>query len=194
MADVIGGAPDLVVDLGSGGGVPGLVLATCWPGSRLWLVERSARRARFLREAVRELRLDERVEVVEEPAEEVGHQPARRERAAVTVARGFASIGVTLECAAGLTAPGGRIVVAAPPQGWDLESDTAAAWSRCGELGLGAPSEREADGYHFLAVKKVGLADPRYPRRWPAMRRAPLLGPREDSGGPVGGGGVGERR
>jgi 16S rRNA (guanine527-N7)-methyltransferase len=185
MADVVGGAPALVVDLGSGGGVPGLVLATCWPESRLWLVERAARRAAFLREAVHELGLEGRVEVVEESAEEVAHQPGRREQATVTVARGFASIGVTLECAAGLTAPGGRIVVAAPPQGWDLGPGVA-TWSRLGELGLGAPSEREADGYHFLVVAKVRPADLRYPRRWPAMRRAPLVGPREGSGGPIG--------
>lgn len=177
MAEVAGSAPRLVVDVGSGGGVPGLALAARWPESRLWLIERSARRAGFLRHAVSELRLGGRVEVVEQPAEEAAHEPGRREQASVTVARGFASIGVTLECAAGFTLLGGRIVVAAPPEGWELGAAKAGEWSGLSELGLGAPAEREVDGYHFLVVAKEAPTPRRYPRRWPAMRRAPLVGP-----------------
>jgi 16S rRNA (guanine527-N7)-methyltransferase len=44
------------VDLGSGGGLPGVVLACALantPGARLYLVERNAKKAAFLREAVR---------------------------------------------------------------------------------------------------------------------------------------------
>ena len=56
---------DLAIDLGTGGGIPGLVLATftdcCW-----LLVDRSKRRCAFLKRAVFELDLNQRVNVVEE--------------------------------------------------------------------------------------------------------------------------------
>jgi 16S rRNA (guanine527-N7)-methyltransferase len=46
-----------VADLGSGAGLPGLVVATCRPDLRVTCVESDGRKAAFLREAVRVLRI-----------------------------------------------------------------------------------------------------------------------------------------
>jgi 16S rRNA (guanine527-N7)-methyltransferase len=59
-----------VVDVGSGAGLPGLVLALVRPDLRLDLVEPLARRAQFLSEAIEALELDDRVAVHRGRAEE----------------------------------------------------------------------------------------------------------------------------
>lgn len=63
--------PDRWLDLGSGGGFPGIVVAVLaaeiWPDARVTLVESDQRKAAFLRTAARELTLD--VEVRAERAE-----------------------------------------------------------------------------------------------------------------------------
>jgi 16S rRNA (guanine527-N7)-methyltransferase len=61
-----------VADVGSGAGLPGLVLAIARPDLRLTLVEPLLRRTRFLDEVVEELGLQARVEVVRGRAEELG--------------------------------------------------------------------------------------------------------------------------
>jgi len=104
-----------VVDLGAGGGVPGLVIAAAWPGRRWTLLDAQKRRVRFLVAAIERLGLEQRVDVIGERAEVVGHDPAHRERYAAAVARGFASPSATAEMAAPLVRLGGRVLVSEPP-------------------------------------------------------------------------------
>ena len=53
--------PEECWDLGSGVGLPGLVLAIAWPATRLVLIDRSAKRCHLARRAVRVLGLDTEV-------------------------------------------------------------------------------------------------------------------------------------
>ena len=61
----------VVVDVGSGAGLPGLPLALGRPDLRVILVEPLLRRSTFLSEAVSELGLDERVSVLRSRAEDL---------------------------------------------------------------------------------------------------------------------------
>lgn len=63
-----------VLELGSGGGLPGLVLAVEEQDLRLVLLDSARRSADFLRWAVEELQLSSRVEVVNARAEELGRE------------------------------------------------------------------------------------------------------------------------
>lgn len=94
----------VVVDLGSGGGVPGLVLAAAWPHARIVLLDGSVRRAQFLRRAVKACDLEGRLSVWEMRAEDAGRDPRRRGGADLVVARLFGPPAVTAECAAPLLA------------------------------------------------------------------------------------------
>src|SRR5579862_6170621 len=105
-----------LVDLGSGGGVPGLVLAAALPGTRWVLIESRQRRAAWLHEAAATLGLAGRVSVVAQRAEVVGRSACRGQAAAV-VARAFGPPAVSAECAAPLLAPQGTCWVAEPPGG-----------------------------------------------------------------------------
>lgn len=111
LQDLDGGT---VIDLGSGGGVPGLVLAVQRPDLHLVLMDATAKRCRFLESAVTALGVD--AEVVEGRAEALGRTGWRGSAGAV-VARSFGPPATTAECAAPLLAVGGLLVVSEPPGG-----------------------------------------------------------------------------
>ncbi len=158
-----------VVDLGSGGGIPGLVLAMIWPNARIALVDASARRAAFLRRAVETCDLEDRLSVWEARAEEVGRDPRRRTRADVVVARGFGRPSVTAECGAPLLRPGGLLVVSEPPDGADRWPEKA-----LGELGLGNRlAFREDHGYRVMTQHRP--CPDRFPRRVGVPAKRPLF-------------------
>jgi 16S rRNA (guanine527-N7)-methyltransferase len=156
----LGHAPDSVLDLGSGAGVPGLVLAERWPDARVVLVESAHRRGEHLREEIESLGWTGRVEVLEERAELTARRPELREQVELVTARSFASSAATAEIAAGLVAPGGLLVVSEPPQPdpgrWPEEELTA--------LGFGAPVFHVVGGAHFASFLKVRTAPPDVPR------------------------------
>jgi 16S rRNA (guanine527-N7)-methyltransferase len=109
--------PAFALDLGTGAGVPGLVLALAWPASRWVLLDASERRTAFLDRAVRRLGLTNRVQVLRARAEEAAHRPRWREAFDTVVARGFGPPAVVAECATGFLAPGGVLLVSEPPAG-----------------------------------------------------------------------------
>ena len=107
-------APSLrLLDVGSGGGLPGLVIARRRPDLSLVLVERRTTRADLLRRAVSRLDLGERVRVHGADVEALAHH-APHAFDAVT-ARSFAAPSVTLRWAGELLAPGGVLLVSEPP-------------------------------------------------------------------------------
>ena len=105
-------ASGTVLDLGSGGGVPGLVIAVARPDLRLVLLDATARRCRFLEDAVAALGLA--AQVIEGRAEVVGRGRLRGTVDAV-VARSFGAPATTAECAAPLLRVDGLLVVSEPP-------------------------------------------------------------------------------
>ena len=163
--------PRSAVDLGSGGGVPGLVLAIAWPGSTWTLVEAHGRRASFLQEAASQLGCAARVHVVAERAEIVGRDPAHRGRYPLVVARSFGPPAVTAECASPLLAPGGVLVVSEPP------ASDGARWRPDGLSLLGAAPDRlvrTAKGT-FQLIRQASPCPSRYPRRVGVPSKRPLF-------------------
>jgi 16S rRNA (guanine527-N7)-methyltransferase len=104
----------LALDLGSGAGLPGLLLAWAWPDSTWVLLDSNHRKATWLGHTVEALGLSARVSVLCERAEVVGRSSLRH-RAKLVTARGFASPAATAECAAPLLEAGGQLLVAEPP-------------------------------------------------------------------------------
>jgi 16S rRNA (guanine527-N7)-methyltransferase len=108
-----------VIDLGAGGGVPGLVIAHDRVDLRITLLDRRTKRTDFLERMVRRLGWSDRVSVA---AMDVNEFTVDREHTFdAAVARGFGPPNETLTCAVRLVRPGGRIVISEPPVGdrWD---------------------------------------------------------------------------
>jgi 16S rRNA (guanine527-N7)-methyltransferase len=121
-----------VVDLGSGGGVPGLVLAWDRPDLDVTLLDRRSKRTDLLVRLVGRLQMSDRVRVVTGDARVLaGTAPHRHAYAAVTC-RGVGPPSTTLQLAAGLVAPHGVIVISEPPPGTPDRWETALV----SELGL----------------------------------------------------------
>ena len=89
----------LALDLGSGGGLPGLVLALAWRDTDWYLVDSSHKRTEWLKSAVISLGLADSCHVVCERAEDLGRSRLRAMFDLVT-ARSFGPPGPTAECAA----------------------------------------------------------------------------------------------
>ena len=161
--------PGLGIDLGSGGGVPGLVLATTLPAWRWELVESGARRAAFLDRAVARLGLQDRVQVVAGRAEDLGRTPRARARADAVTARSFGPPPVTAECAAPLLRPGGVLLVSEPPGGsgerWDAD--------RLAALGL-ALAEQRAGPPAVAVLVQATPCPARFPRKAGIPGKRPL--------------------
>jgi len=104
-----------VLDLGSGAGVPGLVIACDRPGLTVTLVDRRERRTDDLVRAVASLGLDDRVSVMTAEAAELGSRPDWAGSQDAVVARGFADPQTTLTLAARLTRAGGVVIISEPP-------------------------------------------------------------------------------
>jgi 16S rRNA (guanine527-N7)-methyltransferase len=188
-----------LLDLGAGGGIPGLVLALEPPGiaARIVLLEGSIRRAEWLEHAVEELGLASGVEVVGERAEIAGRLAGHRQRYSIVVARSFARPGVTAECAAPFLSPGGHLVVSEPPAAEEPDPVAASGstprsppalllgssaeveerWpaERVRELGFGPPAEWRASGFRYAALEMLGECPERYPRRNGIPSKRPLF-------------------
>jgi len=112
FARAVATPPARALDLGAGGGLPGLVLASrIWPGTSWTFLDAQQKRTEFLREVVTDLGLDDRVAVITERAEVLGRSPDHRGVYDLVVSRSFGPPAVTAECGAPLLRPGGRLVV-----------------------------------------------------------------------------------
>jgi 16S rRNA (guanine527-N7)-methyltransferase len=169
--------PVRALDLGAGGGLPGLVLAySTWPTTRWVFLDGMERRTAFLRRAVADLGLEDRVEVVTERAETYGRRIDARGAFDLVVARSFGPPAAVAECAAPLLGPGGLLVVSEPPHG-----STEDRWPADGLalLGLGAAEPVEVDGgpeaVHLVRIRSDRPCGDRHPRRVGIPAKRPLF-------------------
>jgi 16S rRNA (guanine527-N7)-methyltransferase len=162
------------LDLGSGGGVPGIVLALARPSVRWTLVDSVRKKADALRSFVEVLGLAN-VEVLAERAELLGRGPSR-ESFDLVAARACAALPVLAEYALPLLRVGGTLVAW---KGQMSADELAAGAVASATLGGGAPEERPtgipALGDHrFVLVEKLRPTDARWPRRPGEPARRPL--------------------
>ncbi len=156
-----------VVDLGSGGGVPGLIIGVARPDLTLVLIDAATARCRSLETAVERLALH--ATVVEGRAELIGRGPHRGTADAV-VARSFGPPAPTAECAAPLLVAGGLLVVSEPPE------PDASRWPAGGLACLGMEVGARSPGSPVVQVlHQVAVCPAAYPRRDGLPAKRPLF-------------------
>jgi len=169
----LGRPPTSAADLGTGGGVPGLVLHPCWPECRLVLLDGNQRRTEFLAGQVDSWGVSSQVEVVRGRAEELARDDRFRREFEVVTARSFGSPAATVECGAPLLVLGGVMVVSEPPG----EADER-RWPEEGlaQVGLSRASRvRLDDRFGYQVLVKSGETPDRYPRRVGVPSKRPLF-------------------
>jgi hypothetical protein len=172
------GASPRILDLGSGGGLPGLVVAAGWPESTLVLLEANGRRAGFLRRSVVRLGLQDRVSVLQERAEAAGRDPECRAAFDGVLARSFGRPAVVAECSAPLLRVGGWLIVSEPPPepGTATSDGAEVRWpaEKLGQLGL-EPTHVVRDGASYQVLRQTELCSERFPRRDGVPAKKPLF-------------------
>jgi len=166
------------VDIGSGGGFPGIPLAAALPAERALLVESIRKKASFLEAAVAATGLAATVEVAAVRAEDVAADPGHRERWPAVVARAVASLPDLVELSFPLLARGGSLV--AWKSGRDERDDDELAAGRRAVEGLGGGRIRVVEGvspgrpdHRLVVATKRGATGSAYPRQPAARARRP---------------------
>lgn len=172
LLDHLGDANTLV-DVGSGGGLPGLPLKIARPELKVTLVESDQAKAAFLVRACATLGLDD-VDVLARRAEEVGQDPRFREMFDVAVARALASMPVLVELCLPLVRVGGR-VLAQKTEHEDVDRAAHAIELLGGALSevVAAPSDARRAGT-VVIIDKIRPTPAGYPRRAGVPVRKPL--------------------
>jgi 16S rRNA (guanine527-N7)-methyltransferase len=162
---------DTFVDLGSGGGFPGLPLAVTLPARRALLVDSIGKKTAFLETVIAAVGADG-VEVATARSEDLAVPSRQRERWPAILARAVGGLADLVELAFPLLGPGGWLVA------WkrgDIDTEMDQARRAVDALGGGAVETIEAapdylPGHLLVFVRKEGPTAARWPRD-PAVRR-----------------------
>lgn len=168
------GAEDLL-DLGSGGGYPGLPLAAALAAIPVMLVESVAKKAAFLRAVAAATDLAGRVTVGAVRAEALAADPGMRERRSAVVARAVGRLDELVELGFPLLEPGGILIA------WkrgDLPDELPATRRAIQALGGGEVTVHRVPvaslpEHVLVEVRKAGRTPPGYPRDPAGRARRP---------------------
>ena len=164
-----------VIDVGTGAGFPGMVLAILEPSARFTLLDSLGKRVDFLREVCEQLGL-KNVTCVHARAEEfaAGH----RERFDIATSRAVAQLNVLSELTLPLVKVGGLF---AAMKSTSTDEEIAAARSAIAQLGgqLAGCTDYpvpETDVIHrIVRIEKVRPTPKQFPRAFARIKKAPLV-------------------
>lgn len=154
---VLAELPDSVVDVGSGGGAPGIPLAAALPDREVTLLESNRRKAAFLEEIARDW---PNVRVVWGRAEE-----QETDHFGVAVAKALAPAPVAAEWCLPLVREGGAAILWVGPS-----ADVDAVGRAASQLGSAPPEQHDG----LLVLRKTAPTPPGFPRRPGMARKRPL--------------------
>jgi 16S rRNA (guanine527-N7)-methyltransferase len=176
-----GARPPHLLDLGSGGGLPGLVVALAWTEATVVLLDANQRRTDFLTRAITRLNLGDRVLVLHARAETAGRDQALRAAFDGVVVRSFGPPATVAECAAPFVRPGGWLIVSEPPT---PPGEVVAAGERGAsprwpaaplqQVGL-EPGEFVQADFGYQILRQVEICPDRFPRRNGVPAKNPLF-------------------
>ena len=162
------------VDLGSGGGFPGLPLAVALPATGALLVDSIGKKARFLETAIDVIGLRGTADVFTGRAETLAADPRHRERWPAVTVRAVGALADLVELSFPLLARGGVLVA------WKrgpLQAEVDAARRAITGLGGGTVASAAVGavlpGHRLVVATKRGRTNSSFPRDPAARRRSP---------------------
>jgi 16S rRNA (guanine527-N7)-methyltransferase len=174
--EATGGEAARLIDVGTGAGFPGLALKIARPALEVTLLEATGKKVSFLRHVIDALGLTG-VEALHGRAEELAHDPARRERYDLATARAVAYLPAVIELCTPFLRIGGRALF---PKSSDLDQELREGRRAAKTLGVtivSADPLPEIEGEQvtrLVIVDRMERTPPRYPRRAGIPAREPL--------------------
>jgi 16S rRNA (guanine527-N7)-methyltransferase len=165
------GAGTSLLDVGSGGGLPGMVLAIARPDLAVTLLEATGKKARFLEQTAHTLKL-ENLTVLCDRAELLGAVDSpQRERFDIVTARAVAPLRVLLELTVPFTKVGGLVLAV---KGEKAADELTAATNALRELHVVHEQTIRQPTASLVLLRKRGTTPAKYPRRSGEPTRSPL--------------------
>lgn len=159
------------IDVGSGGGLPGIPLAIVLPEVRFTLLEATGKKARFLQEAIDALQLTNAA-VLNDRAETAGQDHANhREQYDIVIARAVGRLPVLLELAVPFAKVGGHVLAM---KGAQAENEIAESKQALHMLHAHVIERRPTDGGVIVVIEKQRKTPRIYPRAPGDPNREPL--------------------
>ncbi|XP_009610216.1 uncharacterized protein LOC107793570 isoform X1 [Nicotiana tabacum] len=154
-----------LVDVGSGAGLPGVILAIACPGWKVTLLESMNKRCSFLEHVVSQIGLSN-VRVKRERAEKLGQDISFRESFDVAVARAVAEMRILAEYCLPLVRTGGIFVAA---KGHDPQEEVQSAERAIQLMGASLLEIRCVDSHskHGQRTAIICLKDKPTPKKYP---------------------------
>jgi 16S rRNA (guanine527-N7)-methyltransferase len=176
---------DALLDIGSGGGYPGLPLAAALPWGRVGLLDSVAKKARFLHVAGAAVRIilaietdaAPDIEAIAERAEDVAEESGQRAAWDVVVVRAVGSVAEVVELSMPLTRVGGYVIAwKHDDEREGLRDELRAAGSIIRATGGGRPTVVDASGsslpgHRLVIITKERSTPANYPRAAGVRRR-----------------------
>lgn len=165
-----------IIDIGSGGGLPGIPVAIARPDLDVTLLEATGKKAKFLQRCADELPLPN-VTVLHARAEEAGQTKEHRQRYDVAVSRAVGPMPEVLEYSLPLVVVGGKVLAMKGPQ---VEQELEHAGDALTTLGAGELQIFEAYPPEFaqnlviISILKESPTPRAYPRPPGTPKHDPL--------------------
>lgn len=164
-------APGRVLDLGSGGGLPGIPLAIAFPEVGFTLVDARAKKVAFLADVARELGLSNVTALADRAEALAARGSPHREAYDVVLARAVAPMPVLLELAIPFLRVGGHLLAI---KGERYAEELAAAAKALAILETDVASTTRTETGTIVVLRKHARTPPKYPRRPGEPKKSPL--------------------
>ena len=154
-----------ILDIGSGSGIPGILLKLVYPRVDLAIIEATGKKAEFMKQLVKKLDLD-RVEIFHQRAEDI--KPSQRESFDLVTSRAVGELKVILEISTPYARVNGLIV---EPKSSKYQEEENNAKSMIKSLDLAKENDIEFTSingifHHVFVYRKINKTDSKYPRSW----------------------------
>ncbi len=162
-----------LLDIGSGGGVPGMPIAIAFPRVAVTLMDATGKKVRFLSETAAVIGA-RNVNAIQGRAEELAREPDHRERYDVVTARAVARLATLVELSLPFLRLGGRAIL---PKGSAAGEELHEAEYAIRTLGGRAEPilESPVEGTRVVVIDKVRPTPSEFPRRTGIPNKTPLL-------------------
>lgn len=167
----------LVVDMGTGGGFPGIPLAITNPDKKFILADSLNKRLKVIGQVAEKIGINN-IELIHMRAEDMGHNIKYREKVDVCVSRAVASLDILSEWCLPLVKKGGYFI---PYKGESAEDEIASADAAIKTFGgnvekIENPSKDKnaISGHRLIFIRKYNSTPKRFPRKPGIAKKSPI--------------------
>lgn len=167
-----------LIDVGSGAGFPGMIVAFALPELKVTLVESIEKKCNFLRLCINQFGLQNRVTVLNQRAEELSRKNAFREKFSYATARAVGNFSLIAELTLPFLHIGGHVLAQRSELQAQAERQAYSTISR--QLGgkldeiINLPADMSDRKLCVIVIKKVDHTPEKFPREFADIQRKPL--------------------